>query len=189
MRATTWTTIAAIAACVSCSAWADDGNHGSDGRNRNKGFESSLVGSAPNTTVGGVASGGAPWVVATSEASVSTGGRLKVEVTGLLIGSGTGVPANLVGTVGSVTMVGASLVCGGSGGSVAGSSDGTPLSAAGNAEIEATITLPSTCVAPAVLVRIFNPSAPAGSQLGRFIALTGFNAGAGASDDDSGQDR
>ena len=197
MRVTQLTTICAVAACFALGAAADDG-HGRDGRNGNNGngnngnngaFESSVVGSVPNTTVGGVASGGVPWVVGRGEASVSDGGRLHVEVSGLLIASGAGVAANLVGTVGPVTMVGASIVCGGSGGSVAASSDGTPLSAAGDAEIDMNVTLPSSCMAPVVLVQIFTPSAPVGSQLGRFIAVSGLTAGSTPNNNGGDHDR
>jgi hypothetical protein len=184
MRNLRWITIAAVAACVACSAWADDhgsrGNNNSNNGNGNNGngnsvFESALVGSVPNTTIGGVTAGGVPWVVASSDATLSADGRLHVDVSGLLIANVTGVPANLVGTVGPVQMVGASLACGGA---VTASSDGAPLSARGNAQIDATLTLPATCMSPTVLVRIFTASAPLGSQLGPFIAVTGFNAGA-----------
>ena len=116
-------------------------------------------------------------MVAGSDATLSGDGRLHVEVSGLLLANVAGVPANLVGTVGPIQMVGASLVCGGSGGAVSASSDGVPLSARGNAQIDATLTLPPTCMSPTVLVRIFTASAPLGSQLGAFIAVTGFNAG------------
>ena len=76
-------------------------------------------------------------------------------------------------------MVAASLVCGGSGGAVAGSTDGVLLTPAGNAEIEGTVTVPATCMAPVILVRFFNSAGAPGSQLGPFIALTGFNMAAG----------
>ena len=190
MRVRNWTTLAAIAACLSISAWADDhgrnNNGNGNGNNGSNGFESGLIGSVPSTTVGGVASGGVAWVVAGSDVSISGDGRLRVEVSGLLIANVTGVPANLVGTTGPVTMVGASLVCGGSGGTVVASSDGAPLSAAGNANIDAMVTVPTTgCMAPVVLIRVFTSSAPTGSQLGVFIALTGFNAGANANHDDN----
>jgi hypothetical protein len=188
-----WKKIAAIAACLCCSVWAEDGHRGrsdhnnQNGNDANGGFESGLVGSVPKTTAGGVASGGLPWV-AVGEASVSGDGRLHLEVSGLLIADAAGVPANLVGTVGPITKVAASLVCGGSGGSVVGSSDGSPLSVAGNAEIDTTITLPATCMAPVVLVRIFNSNAAVGSQLGAFIALSGFNAGAAAMNNNGSDD-
>ena len=57
-------------------------------------------------------------------------------------------------------MVAASLVCGGSGGTVAASTKAVPLSAAGNAEIEDTLTLPMSCMAPVVLVRAFSAALP-----------------------------
>ncbi len=169
MRNMNWTRIIAIAACFCISAWAEDGNRGRGG------FESGVVGSMPGATVGGVTSGGAPWV-ASGHTSVSASGRLHLKVTGLLIGAAAGIPPALVGTVGSVTMVAASLVCGGSGGSVIASSDGSPLSSAGDAEIDTTVTLPATCMAPAVLIRIFKATQPVGSQLGPFIGLSGFDA-------------
>lgn len=185
MRKMKWTEIVAIAVCLSFSLWAEDGHRSGGGDNNhdthgaNGGFESGVVGSMPNTTVGGIASGGLPWV-AVGETSISGDGRLRFEVSGLLIADATGVPANLVGTVGPITMVAASLVCGGSGGSVVATSDGTSLSAAGIAELNTTIALPATCMAPVVLIRVFNSTAPIGSQLGPFIALSGFNAGAAA---------
>jgi hypothetical protein len=73
-----------------------------------------------------------------------------------------------------VTAVAASLVCGGTGGTVAATTGGVPLSPAGNAEIKQAIALPASCLAPAVLVRVFTPANPAGSQLGPYIAATGF---------------
>lgn len=172
------TAIGVIALFFAIGAVADDGhNNGGHGDNGNGAFESGLVGSVPNTTVAGVPSGGVPWVVNRGEAAISSDGRLHVEISGLLITSGTGVNPALVGTTGPVAMVGASVVCGGSGGSVVASSDGTILTPTGFAEIETTVTLPDSCMAPAVLVRIFDAAAPAGSQLGRFIALSGFSAG------------
>src|SRR5437879_4305119 len=107
-------------AVFSLTALADDGhgNNGNKGNNGNNGngssFESSVIGTVPGLAVAGVASGGAPWVVQTGEASISPGGQVHVEIRGLLIG--TGGPTNLVGTAGPVTMVGATLICGGTGG-------------------------------------------------------------------------
>ncbi len=181
MRMTNWVKLGVVTTLFSVCAMAD---HGGD---NNGSFESSLVGSIPNTTVGGIVSGGAPWTVSRGEAVVSGSGEIRVEVRGLLLA--TGAPPNLVGTVGPVQMVAASLVCGGSGGTVAASSDGVPLSTAGNAKIEAKITVPATCMAPVVLVRIFESSAAPGSQLGPFIALTGFNmraSNAGQNDHEDG---
>ena len=184
MRTKTLHMLCAIVAC-SFTALADDGhgnngNKGNNGNNDNGSFESSVIGSAPGSSVGGVGSGGAPWVVKSGEASISSSGRVRVEVQGLVIA--TGGPANLVGTTGPVTMVGASLICGGSGGTAVPETGGvvspSPLSAAGNAEIEQAVNLPANCFAPVVLVRIFTSAAPVGSQLGAFIAATGLTLNA-----------
>jgi hypothetical protein len=137
----------------------DDGN-----------FESGIIGSTPGQTIAGVSSGGAPWTVRDGEASVGPSGRIEVEVKGLLLT--TGAPPALVGTTGPVANVAASLVCGGSGGTVVASTGGVPLSAAGNAEIEQAIPVPASCIAPVILIRIFN--ATAASPLGAFIAASGF---------------
>jgi hypothetical protein len=180
MRANHWIKIGSIGVLLSITALADHGGNKNNNGNKaggNGAFESTVVGSVPQTTIGGVPSGGAPWIVAEGKASVSGSGKLEVEVQGLLLT--TGAPPALVGTVGPVQMVAASLVCGGSGGAVAGSTDGVPLSPAGNAGIEATVTVPATCMAPVILVRVFNSSAAPGSQLGPFIALTGVNMAAG----------
>lgn len=174
-----------FAAVLSMSGFADDGGrHGNNGQNGDNGqnnqnnqnnqsfFNASLIGSTPGVMIGGVASGGAPWVVRQGSASVGSNGRLEVNVSGLLLGPGA--PPNLVGTVGPVQMVAASLVCGGSGGMVVGSSAAVFLNASGKANIEDSVSVPAACVAPVVLIRIFNPAASMGSQLGSFIAITGI---------------
>lgn len=158
---------AIIAAVLACTAIAD---HGSDNRNNNNAFHSSIIGSSPGTSTGGVVSGGAPWVIREGSASIHEG-KLEVEVSGLLLGAGA--PPNLVGTVGPVQMVAASVVCGGSGGTVAATTNAVSLSSLGDAHVESRITLPSPCLAPVVLVRIANP----GTQPGAFIAATGLSAG------------
>lgn len=167
--------VAAIAALSSIGAWAhskdDDQNH-----NQVNFYASSMVGNTTGVTVGGVAAGGAPWVVTAATAEVASNGQILVRVKGLVVAAGTGVAANLVGTTGGVTQVAASLVCGGSGGMVAASTGGFPLAAKGDTTIKATVTLPTQCQAPVVLVRVFDPTAAANAQLGAFIALTGFNA-------------
>jgi|GEM_PF-2873841 len=80
-----------------------------------------VIGSTPNVTIRGVTSGAAPWVVDEGRARLDPNGRLRVKVRGLLIAAGAlangdPVPANLVGTLGPVTMVHAALTCGGPGG-------------------------------------------------------------------------
>jgi hypothetical protein len=189
MRIKTLHMLCAIVAC-SFTALADDGhgNKGNNGNNDNGSFEASVIGSVVGTSVGGVGSGGAPWVVQSGEASISSSGRLRVEVHGLLIAPGG--PANLVGTTGPVTMVGATLICGGSGGTAVPETGGavspSPLSAAGNAEIEQAVNVPANCFGPVVLVRIFTSSAPVGSQLGAFLALSGFTPDAPQKQNENG---
>jgi len=161
--------VVAITALSSIAAWAEDNDH-----NNVKFFASSVVGSTPGVTTAGVAAGGAPWTVRAAVADVVPNGKILVKLVGLLIAAAQGVPANLVGTVGPVTEVWASLVWGGSGGTVAASTGGFPLAATGDATIAANITLPAECQSPVVLVRIFDPTAAANAQLGAFIALTGF---------------
>ena len=92
-----------------------------------------------------------PWVVASGNTKIKTNGRLKANITGLLL---------LDNTVGPVVSVFASLVCqktapsGAPTNVVVASTGDVPLSAAGNAVINEIITLPPTCVAPIVLIRI-----------------------------------
>lgn len=141
-------------------------------------FQSSVIGSNPGLAIGGVNSGGAPWVVKEGHASISPGGRIHVEVQGLLLAAGAAA-----GTTGPVRMVAATLVCGGSGGSPVAVADTaispSPLSSSGGAQIEQSISLPSACFGPVVLVRVFNASAALGSQLGPFIAVAGLTPGQG----------
>lgn len=179
-----WLSAVGVILLSFCAA-ADDGhgnhnnNNNQNNNNQNNGngsFQVSVVGSTPGAAIGGVSSGGAPWVVNQGDASFASDGRIRVQVQGLLIAAGG--PANLVGTTGPVAMVGATLVCGGSGGTAVPVPDidlaPSPLSSSGNAEINQVVTIPPVCFAPVVLVRIFNSSAPLGSQLGPFIAVSGL---------------
>ena len=137
---------------MATGAWADG----------DRAFHGQLIGSTPGEHVAGVPSGGAPWVVAASEFNISGNGRIQVEIRGLLISAG---PA--INTVGPVTMVSASLVCSDV---VAATTGAVPLSAAGDASIHDTITVPASCIAPAVLIRIAAiTSGPLAS--GPFIAV------------------
>jgi hypothetical protein len=197
MKRRTCLTASIVLTLFSMFALADDGgrndNNGHNGNNNNgnnnngqngkNSFNSSVVGSSPGTMVGGVPSGGAPWVVNQGSAQISPNGQLEVDVTGLLLG--LGAPPNLVGTVGPVQMVAASLVCGGSGGTVVASTGAVFLDASGRADIQDVIAVPASCIAPSILIRIFNPAAPAGSQLGAFIASTGIAAGTNAANQDN----
>ncbi|HET8923132.1 MAG TPA: hypothetical protein VFN26_09090 [Candidatus Acidoferrum sp.] len=124
-------------------------------------FRSKIIGSNPNTVIGGVPSGVGPWTVHRGSAALTGDGRLRVEIAGLIIVD--------LGTPGPVKNVSASLVCGGTGGSVVATTDPVPLSPDGNAEIESRVNMPGVCFGPVVLVRaVFNGNA------GPWIAGTGF---------------
>ncbi|HWC96911.1 MAG TPA: hypothetical protein VG456_09185 [Candidatus Sulfopaludibacter sp.] len=177
-------TLAAIGAVtlLCFSGLADDGHNNNNNNNNNNGnssFQSSLIGSTPGMAVAGIASGGAPWLVNQGQVSIDSNGRIQLQVQGLLLGPGA--PAAVVGTTGPVTMVAATLVCGGTGGMAVAVPDlsiaAATLSSSGDAQIDQTVTLPASCVGPVVLVRIFSPSAALGSQLGPFIAASGLMAG------------
>ena len=134
-----------------------------------------VFGSTPNITIRSVVSGAAPWVVDNGKIQLDPSGRLKVRVKGLLIGEGAlangePVPANLVGTVATVTMVHAALTCGGPGGGVPFTitpTDGVPISSDGDFVIDAQLEIPSICAQPIVLIRIGTPA-----TLGPWIAAS-----------------
>jgi hypothetical protein len=176
-----------IAAVLFCTAvLADDGNNGQ------LAFSSGIIGSTPNQAIAGVVSGGAPWIVREGHARLKSNGRLNVEVVGLVItngrlANGAPVPPNLVGTTANVNMVAASLVCAGV---VTGSTAVAALSAIGDAEMEGKVSLPSSCSAPMVLVRIARSMSATTQDLGAFIALSGMAASddPGAVNDDRGND-
>ena len=116
-------------------------------------FESELAGKqVANQEIAGISPDVAqPWVVAEGEVEIGENGELDMDVEGLLL---------LDGTVGPVRSVFASLVCQKTVASadptneVVASTADVALSAAGDAEIDEVITLPSVCVAPIVLIRI-----------------------------------
>lgn len=127
-------------------------------------FRSTIIGSKPDTVIGGVQSAVGPWTVRHGSAALTADGQFRVEVAGLVI-------TNL-GNPGPVKNISASLVCGGTGGSVVATTDAVPLSPEGNAEIESRVNIPSACFGPVVLVRaVFNGNA------GPWIAGTGFTQG------------
>jgi hypothetical protein len=171
----------ALVTCVAALAsgtFADDGGKGKNGNGDNNGnFEGRLIGSTPGEHVAGVASAGAPWVVAASEFEVSGNGSVHVQIRGLLLTSN--------GTVGPVTMVNASVACGDV---VAGTTGAVMLATTGNASIDDNVVLPSPCIAPALLIRIAaTTTGPVAN--GPFIAINGIAAAANNQNDheDHGQ--
>ena len=137
-------------------------------------FFSPIVGSNPGVTVGGVASAGAPWVVRHGSAVLTDGGRIRVDIRGLLLPS--------TGTTGPVTQVAASVACSDAVAATA-TSKSVNLSAQGNAEISDRLTLPSPCFGPAVLIRIAGINNTPTAAPGPWIAITGLIKDAKDNDD------
>ena len=135
---------------------------------------STLIGSTPGQVIGGVTSGGLPWNVSHGRVTVNANGNVRLEVDGLILPS--------LGTTGPVTGVSASLVCGGSGGTVAATTAAVPLTPAGDARIHDKISAPASCIAPVILVRVAAVNGTPLAQPGPFIAATGFNHTSGDKD-------
>jgi hypothetical protein len=107
-------------------------------------------------TLFGVAGGGVAWVLDEGRATLTASGRLHVEVEGLVLASSH---VNPVGTGRAI------VTCAGV---VAASTAAVPFSTTGDAEVDATVSLPSPCFAPAVLF------AGVTANGDRWFAATGF---------------
>ena len=107
----------------------------------------------PGLVLDGVTGGGLPWQIEDGSARLFADGRLQVEVSGLVLVS-TGVNP--------VAAAHAIVTCDGV---PAATTANVPFSPAGDAEIEATVALPSPCLAPAVF---FTTGKDA------WLAVTGF---------------
>lgn len=122
-------------------------------------FDSTMVGiptGAP--TLFGVAGGGAPWVIDEGRATLTADGRLHVEVQGLVLASSGTNPIHTGRAI---------VACNGA---AVASTDAVPFSATGDAEVDATVSLPSPCFAPAVFFAGIFASPPTD----RWFAVTGF---------------
>jgi hypothetical protein len=141
-----------------------DQHHGRhDGDHGRRALSTPLVPSIPtDPPLMGAAPGAVPWVLKSSEATVRTDGRMRVDIRGLLIPSG-----QFAGTTGPVMTVSASLYCAGNSTPV-GTSAAVPLSSHGNARIDTTVALPAKCQIPAVLIH------PNGA-LASYIASSGVS--------------
>jgi hypothetical protein len=185
--------LATVALAVGATtAFAHDGG-GNSGRghgHRHGGeiLRSALVGSTPPGKGGpklfGVPAAGAPWTIGASEARVRAD-RLRVRGEGLLL-INTGI-AGLDGTTGPVRMVAAAVFCNDST-TPAFTSAAVPLDPDGDFRVDQDLTSPllSTCLAPAVLVRIAQTVGAPPVTDGPYIAASGGNApaAAAAKDDD-----
>jgi hypothetical protein len=105
----------------------------------------------------GLAGGGVPWVIDEGRAMLFADGRLNVEVQGLVLATSH---------VNPVAQGRAVVTCGSA---PAASSPIVPFSPTGDAEVEATVSLPTPCLAPAVF---FVGVLANGAE--RWFAVTGF---------------
>jgi len=103
----------------------------------------------------GVNGGGLPWQLGSARGELSSGGKLEIEVRGLVLFAGAPVPperqgtnpiANFRGIVSCLTTVE------GVAQTINVATGPFPATAAGNSEIEDTVTLPTPCFAPIVFV-------------------------------------
>ena len=110
-------------------------------------LRSGLVGSTPapaGPTLFGVTPGGAPWVADdSSSVRVDRDGNIILKVRGLVI------PIPPFNGTNPVPQLSASLVCNGA---VVASTGAVAFDTEGNARLRQTVSVPSTCLAPAVLV-------------------------------------
>ena len=132
-------------------------------------FGSSLAPSLPtptDPTIHGVAPGGLPWALDAGSVELRNNGRVTIKVKGLVLTSG-----QFAGTPGPVAAVVGALYCGADSDMNAAASTGAvPLSSDGDAVIRTTVALPSTCLAPIVMV---HPVIGGSTATGAYIAITG----------------
>jgi hypothetical protein len=93
----------------------------------------------------GVTAGGAPWKLKRGFFALQKNGQVRVNIRGLIIPE--------LGSPGPVTTVDAALYCGSEMEKTASfTTPSVPISKKGNALIEATVSVPSSCLAPVVLI-------------------------------------
>jgi len=116
-------------------------------------FEAPLVACLSNgTAIGGVNSCGKIWKLKSGKAELKAGGKLTVEVKGLVLNDESVGKYN--GSPDGVDAVAAAVICHGpSGATVAAQLDPVPLSQKGDAKVEGTVSLPNGCVGPIVVLR------------------------------------
>jgi hypothetical protein len=103
----------------------------------------------------GINGGGLPWQIGSGSGELSSGGHLEVSVDGLVLLDGAPVPEAVRGTNPITTfraIVSCQTITGGLA-TVANVPTGPfPASTAGDSRIEATVSLPTPCIAPTVFV-------------------------------------
>jgi hypothetical protein len=122
-----------------------------------------LPASLTGQTLFGVKAGGLPWRLDGGRARLFTDGRLKLHVSGLVLGAGPAEGTNPIPAAKAiVTCAGAPVAA----------SQVVPYSPRGDASIHATLALPNGCLAPAVFFAgVPNPATP---DVAVWFAVTGF---------------
>jgi hypothetical protein len=155
----------AMSMALAAGAFGDHGGHHQRGHGGSGFIEETLAPSVPtDPTFHGVAPGGAPWVLKRGDVQLKRGGKLELEVRGLVIPT---APGN--GTPGPVKTISASLYCGAdSNTAAADTTPQVPIDSRGNARVrDRSFTVPDTCLAPVILV---NPNGDAT----HYIAVEGW---------------
>ncbi len=116
-------------------------------------FEAPLTACLSNgTAIGGVNSCGKIWKLKSGKAELKAGGKLEVEVKGLVLNDASVGQYN--GTPDGVDAVAAAVICHGPGGAaVAAEAPAVTLSQKGDAKIKVTLSLPNGCLGPVVILR------------------------------------
>jgi hypothetical protein len=103
---------------------------------------------ANKTAVGEVPSCGKIWMLKSGEAHLAGDGHLKVNVKGLVLNDDT--VGKFKGTPDGVDAVAAAVVCNGK---VVAQTEPVPLSQAGDASVDAKVSVPASCGKPVVVLR------------------------------------
>ena len=129
------------------------------------GVPSGLTGAQSAAVLRGINGGGLPWTLTSARGELKAGGKLEIEVQGLVFAAGPNTGANTVASFRAL------VSCVRSDGSVQNiltdafaATTGPASSGGGNAKIETTVALPQPCIAPIVFV-----TSPGGS----WFAATG----------------
>jgi hypothetical protein len=109
----------------------------------------------------GVKPGGAPWILDRGHVRLGRGGELKVEVSGLVLATTGANP---------LPDLAASIYCNGA---LAATTSPVPFSTTGDAAIDANVSLPAFCAAPAVLLNPATGSSSSTVVTGTYIAFDG----------------
>lgn len=129
------------------------------------GLPPSLTGAQSQAPLRGISGGGLPWMVHSAMGYLTASGRLKVEVEGLVFAAGPNTGSN---TVPSFRAIVSCVQSDGTFDNIQTAAFPATLGAAsaggGDADIEATVTLPQPCIAPIIFVT---------SPTGAWFAATG----------------